>query len=88
MNEQQILEQLIALLAGEGVTIRRDELGGSGGGLCTIQGKPTFFIDTQATSGETAAVAADAVAKTVHIEDVYIRPEIREFIENHENRVM
>ena len=85
MNEQRILEQLLALLEANNVTVRTEPLGGSGGGLCTVKAKPFFFVDTQAPSGEVAALCAEAVSRVVDIESVYIRPEIRQFIENHTN---
>ena len=85
MNEQRILEELLALLEGNGVTIRNEPLGGSGGGLCTIKGRKIFFVDTQASSAEMAAVCGEAVAKVADIDNVYIKPEVRQFIENHNN---
>jgi hypothetical protein len=85
MNEQRILEELLALLESNGVTIRNEPLGGSGGGLCTIKGEQLFFVDTQATSTDSAAICAEAVSKLLDIEKLYIRPEIRQFIENHSN---
>ena len=82
MNEQRILEELLALLEANRITIRREALGGGGGGLCNISGKTIFFMDTQARSAEMATICAKAVAKLVDIEKVYIRPEVRQFIEN------
>ncbi|MHC4361624.1 MAG: hypothetical protein ACYSTZ_02260 [Planctomycetota bacterium] len=87
MNKQRILEELLALLEANGVAIRSEPLGGSGGGLCTVKGERIFFVDTQATSAEMAATCAEAVAKVVDIEGIYIRPEIREFIERHKNQI-
>jgi hypothetical protein len=87
MNKQRILEELLALLEANGVAIRNEPLGGTGGGLCTVKGDRIFFVDTQATSAEMAATCADAVAKVVDIETIYIRPEIREFIERHKNQI-
>jgi hypothetical protein len=83
MNKQRIVEELLALLEQNGVTIRSEPLAGSGGGLCTIKGEKIFFVDTQASSAEMAAVCADAVSKVLDIENIYIRPEVRQFIENH-----
>ena len=85
MNEQRILEELIVLLEANSVTIRTEPLGGSGGGLCTIKGEPIFFVDTQAPSAEVAALCAEALSKVVDIEKLYIRPEVRRFIENYSN---
>jgi hypothetical protein len=87
MNEQRILEELLALLEANGVTIRNEPLGGSGGGLCTIKGQRVFFVDTQAPSVVAAVVCAEAVPKVVDIEKLYIRPEVRQFIENHNNQI-
>ena len=83
MNEQRILEELLAILEANGVTVRSEALGGNGGGLCSIKGSYIFFVDTQAPSAETASLCAEAVCRLVDIEAVYIKPEIRAFIENH-----
>ena len=72
MNDQEILEQMVALLEANGVTIRTEPLGGSGGGLCAMKDKKIFFIDTQASSAEMAPICAEAVAKTIDIENTYI----------------
>ena len=83
MNEQRILEELLSLLEANNVTIRNEPLDGSGGGLCTVKGQSIFFVDTQAPSADIAAICADAVFKAVDVENVYIKPEVRRFIENH-----
>jgi hypothetical protein len=83
MNEQRIVEELLALLEVNGVTIRNEPLGGSGGGLCTMKGQAIFFVDTQAQSADIAPICADAVSKVIDIEKLYIKPEVRQFIENH-----
>jgi len=82
-----ILEELLALLEANGVVIRNEPLGGSGGGLCTIKGQQIFFVDTEASSAVSAAVCAEAVPKVADIEKLYIRPEVRQFIENHNNQI-
>lgn len=83
MNKQAILEQLLEILQSAGVRIRREPMGGSGGGLCQVKDEKIFFVDSQAQAMEVAALAAKAVAGIVDIEMVYIRPEVRSFIENH-----
>jgi len=87
MNEQNILDELLALLEANGVTIRNEPLGGSGGGLCTIKGESIFFVDTQASSVVSAAVCAEAVPKVVDVEQIFIKPQIRQFIENNSNQM-
>jgi len=83
MNEQRILEELLALLEARQVKIRREPLGGRGGGLAVMKGESLFFVDTDAPSAEVAALCADAVARLLDIETVYLLPEVRRFIENH-----
>jgi len=83
MNEQRILEELLELLEANSVKIRNEPLGGSGGGLCTVKGEPIFFVDTEAQSAQVAAVCAEAVSKVVDTESVYIKPEVRQFIERY-----
>ena len=82
MNEQRIADELLALLEANRVKIRREPLGGRGGGLVVMKGESLFFIDTESTSAETAALCADAVVKMLDIETVYLRPEVREYVEN------
>ena len=85
MNEQSILEEMLTLLEAGGVIIRREPLGGSGGGLCAIKGQHIFFFDTQASSTDVAAICAEAIPQFVDVETIYIKPEVRQFIEEHSN---
>ena len=85
MNEQRILDELLTLLEANGVVVRRDALGGGAGGFCVVKGEKLFFVDTQSTVLESAALAAEAASRVVDIEAIFLRPEIREFIESHSN---
>jgi len=76
------LEELLGLLEAGNVKIRRESLGGGGGGFCMVKGEPTLFLDTQAPTAESAAVCAEAVLKTVNIDSIYIRPEVRRFLDS------
>jgi len=82
MNEQRILEELLALLEANHVKIRRERLGGTGGGLAAMKGENIFFVDTEAAGAEVAGLCAEAVVKVVDIETIYLRPEVRQFIES------
>jgi hypothetical protein len=83
MNKHKILEELLGILEANGVKIREEPLGGSGGGLCSVKGQQIFFVDTQAPADTMAVICAEAVPRVVDIEQVYIKPEIREFLEYH-----
>ena len=87
MNERRILEELLALLQANGVTVRHEPLGGRGGGLCTVKGQQFFFVDTQACSADMAALCAEAVSRILDIDQVYIKPQIRQFIEAHSSKI-
>ena len=87
MDEQRILEELLALLEANNVAIRDEPLGGNGGGLCAMKGRQIFFMDTQAPVAVVAAICAQAVPKVVDIEQVYIKPEVRQFIESYNNQI-
>jgi len=86
MNEQDILQELLGLLEANGVQIRTEPLGGSGGGLCTIKGQHFFFVDSQASAAESAVLCAEAVWKLVDIDTIYIKPQVRQFIEENTDR--
>ena len=88
MNEQNILEELLALLEANGVTVRNEPLGGSDGGLCSIKGQHIFFVDTQASSAVSAAMCAEAVSKVVDVEQIYVKPQVRQFIEDNSNQTI
>ena len=83
MDEQRILDELLTLLEAHRVKIRREPLGGRGGGLATMKGQSIFFLDTEAASAEVASLCAEAVARLLDIETIYLRPEVRRFIESH-----
>lgn len=86
MNQQEIIEELLSLLEGKGVIIRREPLGGSGGGLCVMRDKTIFFVDTTSSSMETAVLCCKALPKLVDLENIYLRPQLREFIEKYYDR--
>jgi hypothetical protein len=85
MNQQRILQELLGLLEANRVKIRNEPLGGRGGGLVTVKGESIFFVDTEAASAEVAALCAEAVVRLLDIEVIYLRPEVRQFIEHHTN---
>ena len=82
-----ILEELLALLEANRVKIRNEPLGGRGGGLAMMRGENIFFVDTDAPSAEVATLCAEAVTKLMDVETIYLRPEVRQFIESHTGSV-
>jgi hypothetical protein len=88
VNEQRIVEELLALLEGHGVQIRHEPLGGRGGGLAVIKGQNIFFVDNEAATAEVATLCAEAVARLLDIEAIYLKPDVRGFIESNANPSM
>jgi len=85
MNESDILQELLLLLEQNGVKIRREPLAGSGGGLCTIKNQKVFFVDTEASCGDVAAVCAQAAGQLIDIGSIYLRPQVRQLVEKYQN---
>lgn len=83
MDDQQILDELVSILETSGIEVRDEALGGRGGGLCKLRGRQVFFLDTQASSVDCALACAEAVESVVDIEQMYIKPQVRQFIEQH-----
>jgi hypothetical protein len=83
MNQQILMEELLALLEKTDIQIRTEPLGGSGGGLCNVRGQNIFFVDSDAPAGETAILCAEAVGRLLDIDTIYIKPQVRQFIEMH-----
>ena len=69
------------LLESNGIAVRKEPLDGNGGGLCLYKGNYIFFLDTNAPVIETNSIAAKAIKQAVNIEDIYLRPQIRDYIE-------
>lgn len=81
MDLQSRLEELLALAAEIGLEIRREPLGGAGGGYCVLRGKRVLFVDTLADLETRYEKTLAALAPLPEIDTHYIRPDIREEIE-------
>lgn len=84
MNHQDIIQQLLVLLEDHGVQIRKDAMGGGGGGFCRLKDKDLMMIDRDSTSLETAVLCAKAVRTVIQdIECIYLKPVVRDFIDKY-----
>jgi hypothetical protein len=86
MNTEGLLDELLALLENAGVAIRIEPMGGGGGGMYTVKGKNTVMLDSQASTTERAGVCARALVNVIDIEAVYMKPEVRQFVEREAQR--
>lgn len=81
MNDQHILQELETVLEALGIRIRRETLEGSPGGLCRVNGRPCMFLDTSAPAADLAGLCAETIRSHIDLESVYLKPEVRRFLE-------
>ena len=77
---------MLQLLDKAGIEVRLEEMGGGGGGICSVKGKRIVFLDVQAAASERAGVCARALTEAVNLEEVYMKPEVRQFVEQENQR--
>jgi hypothetical protein len=87
MEERAIIEELLAMLEHNDIAVRTEPMGGRGGGLCKLKDKTLFFVDSEASAADTAAICARTVGQLLEIEKMYIKPQVRDFIEEHVSEV-
>ena len=78
MDLQSRLDELIALAEQIGLAIRRESLGGTGGGLCVLKGQRVLFLDTSADLETRYERTLAALAPLSDLDSRYVRPDVRE----------
>jgi len=81
MNFTAQIDILLGILERFQIEIRRENLGGSGGGLCEFRGKQVFFFDLQSDDESTLEKCLEAVAGLPDLDTVFLPPEIRDKLE-------
>src|SRR5262245_13719701 len=81
MNLETQLDALIEAAEAIGLTVRREPLGGSGGGLCMLKGRRVLFVDTLADAETRYERVLAALAPLRELDATYLRPDVREEIE-------
>lgn len=80
MTQNEILRELETLAAQCGISIR-SEKGDFEGGFCVLKDERLVVINKKLSPARKASVLALGLAE-IGIEDKYLRPAVREFIEN------
>jgi hypothetical protein len=80
MTQDQILNELEELADNCGITIRYEK-GDFDGGYCVLKAERLIVVNKRLQSGRRASVLAQAIAE-VGIEELYLKPAIREYIED------
>jgi len=66
------------------VHIRKDNMGGGGGGLCRLRDKDLLLIDCDSTTIETAITCAKAAKMIIQdLDSIYLKPAVRDFIDKY-----
>lgn len=81
MNDQQILQELEALLEALGICVRHETLEGFPGGMCTVNGRSCMFLDVSAQPSDQARLCAAELRKRADLEALYLKPGVRRYLE-------
>jgi len=82
METERLLSELLDLAEQMGIDIRQVAMDGDGGGLCRLRGKWVLFVDRNASPVEQMACVAESLRGRSDLEDYYIKPQVRQIIEN------
>lgn len=81
MDLQQRLDELLTLAESIGLALRREPLGGEGGGMCVLRGRRVLFVDTSADLDTRYERTLAAMAELPEWEGRFVHPEIRDDLE-------
>jgi hypothetical protein len=80
MRTANLLEQLLDLAKQLGYTVRMEDLGGEGGGICEFGGKKWLFVDLTATSADQLQRTCDCLRLDPHLSRVALSPQMDEVL--------
>ena len=76
MRAANLLEQLLDLAKQLGYTIRMEDLGGEGGGICEFGGKKWLFVDLTASSADQLQRTCDSLRLDPQLSGFALSPQI------------
>ena len=80
MTQEQILKELEALAANSGISIRYEK-GDFEGGYCVLKAERIIMVNKKLTVQKRASILAQGLAE-IGIDEMYLKPAVREFIED------
>ncbi len=83
MDSQELLENLAELAEQLNISVRRTDLGGSGGSLVSLRGQQILFIDTLADPTDQLERIIPDFARLTTLDDIYIVPELRQLLDQY-----
>ena len=85
MTQEQMLKELESLAASSGITVRYEK-GDFEGGFCVLKAERLIVVNKKLPAAKKASVLAQGLAE-IGIEDRYLKPVVREYIEEELARV-
>jgi len=85
METERRLEHLLAVAAQLGLEVRREALGGSGGGVCKLKGNRVLFVDTSADAETRYERVVASMASLPEMADRHLPPAVREDLDRAAN---
>jgi hypothetical protein len=86
MTQEQILKELESLAANSGIAVRYEK-GDFEGGFCVLKTERLIVVNKKLAPPKKASVLAQGLAE-IGIEDRYLKPAIRDYIEEELARVV
>ncbi len=83
MDKEVLLNELLDVAEQIGLEVRHVSFDGDGCGLCYLKGQWILFVDNQADLEDRLALTAKGLAGRAELDDLYIRPVLREMIESY-----
>jgi hypothetical protein len=80
MTQEQILKELESLATSSGISVRYEK-GDFEGGFCVLKAERLIVVNKKLAPPKKASVLAQGLAE-IGIEERYLKPAIREFIED------
>ena len=80
MTQEEILKELEQLAVQSGIAIRYEK-GDFEGGFCVLKAERIIVVNKKLAAQKRASVVAQGLAE-VGIEEVYLKPAVREYIED------
>lgn len=85
MTPEQLLKELELLASSSGITVRYEK-GEFEGGFCVLRSERLILVNKKLNATRRASILAQGVAE-IGIDEVYLKPAVREFIEDELARV-
>ncbi|MCH9021844.1 MAG: hypothetical protein IID32_03675 [Planctomycetes bacterium] len=83
MKAQSLMSELLDLAERLQIEVRCEFLRGRGAGLCTLHGRKILFVDSDASLADQIDQTAEAIASIGTLDDLYLRPQIRQLIDKY-----